>query len=319
MKIAFVGKGGSGKSTVSGLFIRHLVNTNQKILAIDADINQHLATMIGAAFDPKKALSLEKYKLPIRTHLSGSNPRIHSAKTMIKTTPPGSGSQLVTIDENDAIIQHYGVQFAPNSYFLHVGTYEEDGIGKSCYHTSLSIFENILSHTQANRIDEWVIVDMVAGTDAFSGPLHAMFDIIYMVVEPTPESVAVSRQFMGLAKNAGVADQVRSIANKVEDADDVSYIVQETGQQITAQLAYDPNLRKQRRGGGALNATGPQKGAMERIAETSRNTAFDPDIHLRKLHVLHDMFAREQFTIDKYGDTLSHIDPEFSFHAGGES
>ncbi|MGH9549742.1 MAG: hypothetical protein ACRD3W_10220, partial [Terriglobales bacterium] len=48
MKIAFVGKGGSGKSTLTSLFIRYLQrNNNQSILAIDADLNMSLAGLLG--------------------------------------------------------------------------------------------------------------------------------------------------------------------------------------------------------------------------------------------------------------------------------
>ncbi|MGW0901344.1 nucleotide-binding protein, partial [Streptomyces goshikiensis] len=42
MKIAFVGKGGSGKTTLSSLFIRHLAANEAAVVAVDADINQHL-------------------------------------------------------------------------------------------------------------------------------------------------------------------------------------------------------------------------------------------------------------------------------------
>ncbi len=42
MKIAFVGKGGSGKTTLSSLFIRHLAAAGAPVVAVDADINQHL-------------------------------------------------------------------------------------------------------------------------------------------------------------------------------------------------------------------------------------------------------------------------------------
>lgn len=42
MRIAFVGKGGSGKTTLSSLFIRHLAATGAPVVAVDADINQHL-------------------------------------------------------------------------------------------------------------------------------------------------------------------------------------------------------------------------------------------------------------------------------------
>lgn len=48
-KIAFAGKGGSGKTTLSSLFVRHLVADSRPTLAIDADINQHLATALGAS------------------------------------------------------------------------------------------------------------------------------------------------------------------------------------------------------------------------------------------------------------------------------
>ena len=47
MRIALVGKGGSGKTTVSALLIRHLAASGVPVVAVDADINQHLAASLG--------------------------------------------------------------------------------------------------------------------------------------------------------------------------------------------------------------------------------------------------------------------------------
>jgi len=47
MKIAFVGKGGSGKTTLASLLARHLAEAGLPVLAIDADINQHLGVALG--------------------------------------------------------------------------------------------------------------------------------------------------------------------------------------------------------------------------------------------------------------------------------
>jgi CO dehydrogenase nickel-insertion accessory protein CooC1 len=52
MKIAFAGKGGSGKTTLSSLFTRHLAEQGLPVVVIDADINQHLAEALGAVADP---------------------------------------------------------------------------------------------------------------------------------------------------------------------------------------------------------------------------------------------------------------------------
>ena len=53
MKIAFVGKGGSGKTTLAALFTRFIAASapDTALLAIDADINQHLAVALGANED----------------------------------------------------------------------------------------------------------------------------------------------------------------------------------------------------------------------------------------------------------------------------
>ena len=45
MKIAFVGKGGAGKTTVSSLFCLYY-SKNKSVLAIDADINMHMAELL---------------------------------------------------------------------------------------------------------------------------------------------------------------------------------------------------------------------------------------------------------------------------------
>jgi CO dehydrogenase maturation factor len=47
MKIAFVGKWGSGKTTITAYFIKYLLNKKLSVLWFDADINVGLAEAIG--------------------------------------------------------------------------------------------------------------------------------------------------------------------------------------------------------------------------------------------------------------------------------
>ena len=47
MRIAFVGKGGSGKTTTAAAFSRYLAAHGRPVVAVDADINQHLAAALG--------------------------------------------------------------------------------------------------------------------------------------------------------------------------------------------------------------------------------------------------------------------------------
>jgi CO dehydrogenase maturation factor len=105
MKIAFVGKGGSGNTTISALFARYVASRVLPVIAIDADINQHLPEALG--MPEKQARSLKPMGAEIdliKEYARGCNPRIPSRDVMIKTTPPGAGSRLITVKEQNPII-----------------------------------------------------------------------------------------------------------------------------------------------------------------------------------------------------------------------
>lgn len=57
MRIGVAGKGGSGKTTIAGTLARVLAQAGRGILAVDADSNPNLASMVGIR--PEEAARLE--------------------------------------------------------------------------------------------------------------------------------------------------------------------------------------------------------------------------------------------------------------------
>ena len=56
MKIAVVGKGGAGKTTVSGTLARAMGRRGEAVLALDADINPMLGISLGVGPERTEAL-----------------------------------------------------------------------------------------------------------------------------------------------------------------------------------------------------------------------------------------------------------------------
>ena len=57
MRIAIAGKGGSGKTTISGTVARLLAQAGRQVVAIDADTNPNLATTLGLQPDRAKEIT----------------------------------------------------------------------------------------------------------------------------------------------------------------------------------------------------------------------------------------------------------------------
>lgn len=244
MKIAFVGKGGSGKTTLSSLFIRHLAAAGAPVVAIDADINQHLGPALGLDEDQAAALPAMGDRLPlIKDHLRGTNPRIASAETMIKTTPPGTGSRLVRISEPDAIYDACArpVELDGGAVRLMVtGPFTDADLGVACYHSKTGAVELFLNHL-VDGPGEYVVVDMTAGSDSFASGMFTRFDMTFLVAEPTRKGVSVYRQYKEYARDFGVTLKV--VGNKIQGPDDVDFLRAEVGDDLLVTVGHSDWVR----------------------------------------------------------------------------
>ncbi|MFD7817748.1 ATP-binding protein [Streptomyces sp. NPDC059785] len=249
MKIAFVGKGGSGKTTLSSLFVRHLAASGAPVVAVDADINQHLGTALGLDDEAAAALPAMGAKLPlVKDYLRGSNPRITSAASMIKTTPPGEGSRLLRLREDNPVYDACArpVELDGGTVRLMVtGSFTEADLGVACYHSKTGAVELCLNH-MTDGPDEYLVVDMTAGSDSFASGMFTRFDITFLVAEPTRKGVSVYRQYKEYARDYGVTLKV--VGNKVQGQDDIDFLRAEVGDDLLVTVGHSDWVRAMEKG-----------------------------------------------------------------------
>jgi CO dehydrogenase maturation factor len=239
MRIAFTGKGGSGKTTVSSLFSRLAGADGYRVLALDADINQHMSQAIGYTGE-LRSMGMEAEL--IKEYLRGSNPHI-AAGEVHKTTPPGNGSRLLTLHDDDWFIREFAVK-RKNVFIAGAGDIPEGNIGVRCYHGLNGAVELVLGH-MLDKQEDLVVVDMTAGADAFSSSLFTKVDVLVLVVEPTLKSLGVYEQFHKHVTDYGVPIVI--VGNKVHDESDKKFITKRVGS-VAAWIPPAESVRRRERG-----------------------------------------------------------------------
>ncbi|WP_432927581.1 ATP-binding protein [Microbispora sp. CA-135349] len=244
MRVAFVGKGGSGKTTLSSLFARYATRRGP-VVAIDADINQHLGLALGLPADAKADAAGHPPPLggmlqEIKDYLRGDNPLIRDTASMVKTTPPGRGSRLVRL--GDPFFPSRPVEGVT---LMVTGPFDEDDLGVACYHSKLGAVELYLNHL-VDGPGEYVVVDMTAGADSFASGLFTRFDLTFLVAEPTRQGVSVYRQYRDHAAGFDVAIAV--VGNKIHSPDDVDFLREHVGDDLLTWFGHSPAIRGMEQG-----------------------------------------------------------------------
>jgi CO dehydrogenase maturation factor len=316
MRLAFVGKGGAGKSTLSALMTLYIAQqSEQPVLVFDADLNIHIPHLLGFETIPAEHhISHPTASSEIKRWLIKDNP-IAELGAFRKTTPPTMKSNIIKPRNlSETPLVELGRHRQNISAFV-VGTYQHEDIGASCYHNNLAVFENILSHT--DDVDSYIVADMVAGVDAFAGTLHAQFDMTIFVVEPTRRSLEVCEQYMDLATKAETSNQLFIIGNKVRNHEDIQFISDHLpNEKLLGYFYDDDHLRQVDQERESLQISLLQKNNLALLNQIFEKLNAEPNnsqARLKKLWSLHQKYISQAFVKERFGDLHYQIDQAFSF------
>jgi CO dehydrogenase maturation factor len=228
---------------------------------------------------------------------------------MVKTTPPGRGSRLLRVVEDNPIWQHCtrtvdGVRLAAT------GGFAESDLGVACYHSKVGAVELILNHL-IDADDEYVVVDMTAGADAFASGLFTRFDRTFVVCEPTVRAVGVYRQYLDYA--AGYQVAVSVVGNKVADATDAAFLREQVGVDLLASFGVSRHVRaaEQGRPGPIAGLEPANRAVLDLIRCTVDSTPRDWARYTRQAVQFHLRNATA-WANDRTGEDLAgQVDPDF--------
>lgn len=219
MRISILGKGGSGKTSISTAIITYLSKDFEKILAIDADLNAHLGKYIG--FTKQTKPIGEDFEKIIKHILKNRNIKSYPK---IGTIPPNKDSNFIKIDNKDEIIKEY-TQNKKNIFHMSVGTYTEKDLGDVCFHAKLNSLE-IIMHHMLDKESELVVIDGAAGVDNVATSVFFIPDITFYIIEPTEKSISVYLDYITILKDKIEKYKIKiiPIINKYENKEDIDYI-----------------------------------------------------------------------------------------------
>jgi CO dehydrogenase maturation factor len=197
MRVAFVGKGGSGKSTISAMFAQTCAQHGRDVLAIDLDYNMDMAFNLGVKHDlGDRYISRSRHDFFAYTGLGSQG----ALKDLIARFDEGA---LFNPDSlNDTYSQQYAVDVTDKIKMMVVGPTPDDRLyGKECGHVFMSPIRYYLPLLETERV---VVLDSTAGTDLVSFGMYQGADMIVCVVEPRENSMRVFEQIKPIAKEFNI-------------------------------------------------------------------------------------------------------------------
>ena len=310
MRVAFHGKGGSGKTTTTAGFVKYAARFKPFVLAIDADLNNHLQESL--AF-PGLSKPLGDSFDEVANYLKGERTDI-GARPVLCTLPPSLQSRFVRVTPSDAFIREYCLTVG-NVSLLTVGTYRLSDVGTTCYHEKLKPLMAVFHH-MLDQDNDLVVTDTIAGTDNISTSLSFAYDLNIFVVEPTEKSIQVYDDYVALVPQ--YADRVFVVGNKITDSEDLKFIAERVPKRAyLGSVPFSKNLKQFEQGDvkliGEFHAE--QEPVFERIFEVLQSRKRDWPTYLKTLRAIYKWDCERWYSDFHKCDLQDSIDQAFTYEA----
>ena len=210
MKLAITGKGGVGKTTLTGLLAQVYADVGRQVLAVDADPSPCLAGALG-------------FPVELRSQL---HPIAEMDELILERTGarPGQLGGFFTINPRvDDIPERFSVVYR-NVRLLEMGSVDTGGSGCICPESAMlkTLFTHLLF-----RKDDVLILDMYAGVEHLGRATVDFVDAMLVVVEPTRRSLGTAAQIKSLANDIGLT-RLWLVGNKIRTPDEADFLVSES-------------------------------------------------------------------------------------------
>ncbi len=213
--IAVAGKGGTGKTTISGLIIRAMLSRGASpILAVDADPNANLGEVLGVQAPASVGGLREKAFMGAREIPAGWDKQSWIEYKMHEALGEADGFDLLVMGRPE---------------------------GPGCYCYANNLFREYIK-TLAKEY-AWVVMDNEGGLEHLSRHTTRDVDVMFIVTDPTVRGMRTVERITELIDELGIVVRERYVViNRVPRDVDVSALMEHTSVAVAGVVPEDELL-----------------------------------------------------------------------------
>jgi len=225
MKVAIAGKGGVGKTLISGGIARGFAQRGLKTIGIDADSSPNLGLTLGLTAEETRKI------VPI----SDNQPLVES-----KTSTGYSGVYNLNFSVDD-IVKQYSVPTPLGVNLIVMGTVHSMGAGCMCAPTA--VIRALLRYLVVES-NEAIVMDLEAGVEHIGRGTARQVDDLLIVADSNMKSLEIAKHIHDMASAAGMKN-LYLIGNRVMNDTQkqaIQTFADQNGMKIMAFVPWDQNV-----------------------------------------------------------------------------
>jgi CO dehydrogenase maturation factor len=227
MKLAIAGKGGSGKTSVSGTMARLLSRRGLRVLAIDGDSNPNLALTLGVPSE-----------------------RAGSVPTLPRDLARRGENGIELTKSVEEVRASHSMQGPDGTTLLVMAHPDPEEAGQGCLCGMHATVRTLLGEL-SDADEDVTILDTEASPEHLRRGTAKYADVLVAVVEPYYKSLETGRRMAALARELGI-DRVVIVANKIRDDRELEAVrefAESNDLEVVGALPFDDGMQAAERAG----------------------------------------------------------------------